>query len=227
MKRQFQAAMARMLTTLEQKVDPRHTALLVVNMQNDFCCQGGSADKEGRNLAPVQSMIPNLIAFIGRARQASLPIVYVQSVYAGEKNIYLSDVWLEQMRRAGKGGHVEYPVCQRNSWGADFCPGVKPLPGEAIVTKHRYSGFIDTDLDLILRSKGVRTLIMSGVATNVCVETTARDGFMKDYYIVLLSDCTACQFKEAHDLSLLNIAGRFGEVVESERVVKCWEKRRV
>jgi len=75
-----------------------------------------------------------------------------------------------------------------------------------------------------LRSKGIRTLIMSGVATNVCVETTSRDGFMKDYYIVLLKDCTAGTSEELHNNTLQNISRFFGEVVDSSDIIRCWQK---
>ena len=89
-----------------------------------------------------------------------------------------------------------------------------------------YSAFIETDLDLILRSRGIRTLIMSGVATDVCVEMTAKVGFLKDYYIVLLRDLTATVYEESHNHTLRNIDLFYGEVIDSSDVVKCWKKGR-
>jgi len=112
------------------------------------------------------------------------------------------------------------------SWGAEFYEGIKPLPGEIVIDKHHYSAFIETDLDLILRSKGIRTLIMSGVQTDVCVESTARYGFMKDYYLVFLKDCTSTTSEEIHNNTLRSIAMYFGEVVDSRDVIKCWEERK-
>jgi len=96
------------------------------------------------------------------------------------------------------------------------------LPGECIVTKHRYSGFINTDLDLILRAQGIQTLIMTGTATNVCVESTARDGFMLDYYIVFLGDCTGTGDRNLHEATLQNISGAFGVVCNSTDVSAHW-----
>lgn len=226
--KRVEAAMARMLSTLEQKVDPAHAAIIVVDMQNDFCAEGGMVHREGRDIKAVQAIVPRLIHLIDRAREVGASIVYIQNVYSSQNNWYLSDVWLEQAKRARKGApYVEYPVCERGSWNGDFYDGFKPLPGEVIVNKHRYSAFADTDLDLVLRSKGIRTLIMTGTATNVCVETTARDGFMKDYYVVFLRDCTATSRGEVmHNNTLNNIASFFGEVADSADVIKCWEKRR-
>jgi len=173
---QLAPALERMLTTLEKKVDPLYSALIVVDVQNDFCANGGVFDREGIDVSLMQAMFPRLISFIDKAREVGLPLIYIQSIYTTESRCYLSDVWLEHWKRMGKGRFTEYPVLEEGSWGADFYAGFKPLPGEVIVKKHRYSAFLDTDLDLILRSKGVRTLIMSGVATNVCVEMTAKIG---------------------------------------------------
>ena len=99
---------------------------------------------------------------------------------------------------------------------------VRPLPGEVIVNKHRYGAFEGTDLDLVLRSRGVRSVIMTGVATNVCVETTARQAFLRDYYVVFTSDCSATFSQAQHDAALYNIDQFFGEVATSEQIMACW-----
>lgn len=215
--------MARMLTTLKQKVDPKHAALIVVDVQNDFCAEGGMFDREGYNVKPVQDMVVRVKKLIEKARAAGVSIVFVKNVYNTENNWYLSDVWLEHCARARGGCYTDYPVCEKDEWNGDFY-GLKPQPGDVIVTKHRYNAFHNTDLDTILRAKGIRTLIMTGVATNVCVETTARDGFIRDYYIVFLKDCTATMSQELHNSALKNISLFFGSVVDSEEVINCWEK---
>ena len=91
------------------------------------------------------------------------------------------------------------------------------------MTKHRYGAFESTDLDLVLRSQGIRTLIMTGVATNVCVETTARQAFLRDYYVVFTSDCTATYDQADHEATLRNIDAYFGEVVAAAQVQACWQ----
>ena len=101
---------------------------------------------------------------------------------------------------------------------------ITPEAEDIILAKHRYSAFIGTPLDGILRANEVKTLILTGVATNVCVESTARDGFMMDYHIVLPSDLTAGVNDHAKEMSLFNIGTFFGEVVLSERIVKAWEE---
>ncbi|MBI4286790.1 MAG: cysteine hydrolase [Chloroflexi bacterium] len=221
----MEAIHKRMLTTLERKTDPAHTALIVVDVQNDFCAKEGGLDRHGRDISLIQAMVPRLVSFIEQARQVGLHIIYTRSVHISSDGNYVSDVYFEQMSRRTKGRYAEHPFCLEGSWGADFYEGIKPLPHEIVVTKHRFSIFMDTDLDLILRSRGIRTLLITGVTTSVCVETAARDGLCHDYYIVLLKDCVAEQSAELHNNSLKIIDLYFGEVVESADVLRCWEKR--
>ncbi len=224
----LRAALERMLTTLDKKVDPSYAALIVIDMQNDFLASGGMFDKLGVDISPMRAIVPALVNLIDRAREVGLPIIHIQAIYASENNWYLSDVYLEQAKRRAniRNMEIDYPVCEKGSWGADFYTGIKPLPVEAVVQKHRWSAFVNTDLDTILRSKGIRTLIMTGVATNICVESTVRDGFMKDYYIVFVKDCIAAYSEELHNNTLTNIALFFGEVVDSSDVIRCWAKSR-
>jgi len=101
---------------------------------------------------------------------------------------------------------------------------VRPAPQDVIVTKHRFGAFENTDLELVLRSRGIRTVIMTGVATNVCVETTARQAFLKDYYVVFTRDCTATYTQAEHDTTLVNIDNYFGQVATSDDVIACWQQ---
>jgi ureidoacrylate peracid hydrolase len=212
-----------LLATLEAKLDPRHTALVVVDVQNDFCAPGGMIDAEGIDVSSAQAMAERLPRLIQAARDAGVLVVFVRNVYSSEGNTYLSDSWLEQAARRGRASYTRRDVCAEDSWAGDFYGDVRPLPGEAIVTKHRYCAFQDTDLDTILRANGIRTLVMSGVASNVCVETTARSGFVRDYYIVYLSDGTSAYVAEQHEAALRVIDLFFGQVAAIDDVIGAWE----
>ncbi len=211
-----------MLDSLPKKVDPKDAALLVVDVQNDFAADEGMMGQEGADLSMCQAMVPRLQQLIDDAREAGVPVIFIRNVYNTKENWYLSDVWLEQAARARKGSYVIHSVCAPDSWEGDFYK-VRPTEKDVIVTKHRFSAFQDTDLDLILRSRGIRTLIMTGISTNVCVESTTRDGFFRDYYIVFTSDCTATYSQQDHEATLKNIRRYFGEVVTAGDVVACWK----
>ncbi|MGH2788753.1 MAG: cysteine hydrolase family protein [Actinomycetota bacterium] len=212
------------LRGLERKADPSHAALIVIDMQNDFCAEGGMMHNEGRNLSQVQEMAGRLTNLIDAARDAGVFVVFVRNTYSTPDNWYLSDAWLEQAERRRAGSYTERPVCAPGSWNFDFYGAVRPLESEPIVTKHRFSAFHNTDLDTILRSRQIRTVVATGVATNVCVETTVRDAFIRDYYVLVVEDATATYSPEEHRASLATIDRYFGEVVTSDQVVKIWSR---
>lgn len=203
------------LSTLEQKIDPRHTAVVVIDVQNDFCHDEGYLHKLGLDISSTQAMLPALETFIAAARKTNVRVVFVQGIY---NNQYLSGPFIDKDRKGG----LMVERCVEGSWGADFCK-VTPLPFEPVVKKHRYSAFIRTNLDQLLKEANIKTLILAGVTTNVCVESTARDGFMHDYYIVFLSDCTATYNREVHESTLKNIDRHFGLITDSTAIVRCWE----
>ncbi len=206
-----------MLRTLEEKAEPGVAALVVVDVQNDFCDDEGAFARIGRDVSVLQSMVPRLQRLIDSARQAGVLVIFAQYCHNERTE---SEVHLEQRGR-GRSGE---PICTEGTRGADFYL-LSPKPDEPIVKKHRYSAFIGTDLDVILRSCGVRSLIMTGIATNGCVEATARDGFMHDYYIVLVDDCCACYSSELHAATLSNIRDAYGIVTTSDELASVWDRR--
>jgi len=193
---------------MAKQLRPGKTALIVVDVQNDFCHNQGIFGKRNFNLSYVEKAVNNILHFMDQCRQYSLPIVFVRTLHSSWTD---SESWIGRMEGAAR----EMPICRPESWGAEFYK-VKPLAGDFIVTKHRFSGFVGTDLDLVLRSKGMETLLMTGVATNVCVETTARDGFNRDYRIILVEDCCAAFSEEEHASTITNMSKYFGIVMNSE-----------
>lgn len=218
-----------MLTTLEEKVDPRNAALLVIDMQNDYCSSSGAFASVGYDPSMIREMTPRLVRLVSEARQSGVPVVFTRSLYNSKENWYLSEVWLEHKARRQKGIYVSTPALREGTWGAEFIDDLKPLQEELVVTKHRYNAFYGTDLEIALRARGIKSLVISGVSTNVCVESTARDAFFRDFYVVFTSDCTATNNGgvEAHGATLKNIDRSFGIVVTSGQVIDCWKKQTV
>ncbi|MGD9765611.1 MAG: cysteine hydrolase family protein [Candidatus Binatia bacterium] len=210
------------LRTLAEKVDPAHAALVVIDYQNEFCDRHGQLACEGFDVADAQALAGRLPALLAAARRAGALVVFVRNEYSSEKNLYLSDAFLEQASRTRAGSYTARPVCRAGTWEADFYGGVRPEPHEAVVTKHRFNAFFNTDLDTILRAHGVRTIVFTGIASNVCVETTAREAFMRDYYVVFTSDGTAAYSRQDHEATLRNIDRFFGQVVSVADVQSVW-----
>jgi ureidoacrylate peracid hydrolase len=202
------------LKTAEERWDPRWACLLVVDVQNDFCSPKGSCGKRGENVKAAQEMVPRLVRLIEEARRVALPIVYIQTTHS-EWTDTPSQVYRKAQQKTMN-------TCREGSWGAEFYERIVPLPQERIVIKHRYSAFINTDLNTVLRARGVESVLVTGVATNVCVETTARDAYMFDYYVTLVEDCSAAYSEVAHARSIENIGKHFGLVASSREIVKTW-----
>lgn len=203
------------LRTLSEQADPKVAALLVVDMQNDFCHPQGVSGKRGRQQTMTIEMAPRLEAFIKACRGVGMPVIFVKTIHYPWTD---SPSWVRRLDRDGGDS-----VCRPGTWGAEFYARIQPEEGEIIITKHRYSAFLETNLDLVLRSRGIRSLLISGVGTNVCVESTLRDGYMRDYYIVLLEDCVGATDLELHEATLKNVRLHFGAVSNSNEVRKLWK----
>jgi len=196
---------------LKMKVDPKHTAFLIVDMQRDFCCAGGALDRLGFDIEAPNRLAETLSAFLIHVRRVLTFIVHIKMTRVAELR---SPAMVEQYGRAG----LERP---HDPWFSEFYK-VVPLENEIVIPKYRYSGFVSTYLDRYLRANQVKTLVVSGVATNVCVESTIRDGFMRDYAIVVPRDMTEGTTPEAKEWSLKTIDTFFGEVVDSGDLLRCW-----
>ncbi len=205
-----------LLLTLEQKADPAHAALVLVDVQNDFLADGGFFHKVGVDVAPMREALAPLPRLLEQARQAGLLVVFVQAIYDAE---YLSGAMLERNRRRG----LEIPRCLSGSWGAEFWT-VRPRAGEPIVIKHRYSAFANTALHALLQQRGVRSLLLTGATTDVCVESTARDGYFLDYYVTMVADCCAAATARWHQDALEGCARDFGTVASAAEIVAAWER---
>ncbi|MCL5958527.1 MAG: cysteine hydrolase [Chloroflexi bacterium] len=203
---------------LEQKVRPEHTALIVVDVQNDFCHSDGAGGRRGKDMRPIQAMVPRLVDFIAKARENGVPIIFIRTSHGAWTD---SEVWRE---RAKDVSIQEIPICAGESWGTEFYL-VEPRPEDKIVWKHRYSAFYCTDLDVVLRARGIKTVLTTGVTTNTCVETTSRDAFQRDYYVVLVENCCGTSNPEDHQATLRNIGNNFGVVATADEVVEAWGKR--
>jgi ureidoacrylate peracid hydrolase len=210
------------LRTLEEKLRPEHAALVIIDVLNDFCAPDGAMAREGLDVQASKEMAERLPALIDAAREAGVLVVFVRNVYSTEANWYLSDVWLEQAARRREGSYTERPVCAPGSAGADFYGEVRPRAEDPVVIKHRFDAFLNTDLETVLRANGIRTVVPTGVATNVCVETTTRQAFLRDYYVVLPGDGCATFSDHEHETSLATIDKYFGQVSEIAEVVEVW-----
>lgn len=203
-----------LLQTFEARIDPDHSAVVVIDMQNDFCSKDGFIEKAlGRDGAACRAVAAPVMDLVGMARAAGVPVYWVRAIYDPEK---LPEGILVKRRQ-----RTDLPCCGTGSWGAEFYE-VLPLPSEHIIDKHSYSAFIGTNLEVRLRDRGIRTLIFAGVQSNVCVETSLRDAVCMGYYAVLAADCVASYALPLHEAMIRNVESLFGDVVRRETIASAW-----
>jgi nicotinamidase-related amidase len=216
----------RVLETLAEQAAPNHTALVIVDVQNDFIHpEGFMARRRLAGFADTTSMvapaIERLEVLLAGARRAQVLSVFVQML--GDPK-YQSPAAIAQQRRIQAGAPGGCVL--EGTWGADFCDPIRPdgRSREVTVQKYRYSGFWGTNLDLVLRSQGIQTVVMTGAATSGCVESTARDASFNDYYVVTAADCCADYDRDRHEHALRKLDLSFGYVVPSADILAVWEQ---
>ncbi len=195
-------------------------ALLVVDMQNGFLDDAGSMATIGLPVAELQRAIAGTNTMIVAAREAGVPVIYTRYVYMPD----YSD--------GGIVPNLLVPAIKENnalaqgSWDAEILAELAPRPGDVIIDKSRPSAFYGTQLEPVLTSLDIRNLVITGVTTNVCVETTARDAGQRDYHVHVLSDATAEFEQGRHDHALGVIAFMFGWVNTVDDVLVAWDVTR-
>ena len=209
-------------TTLEELVDPAHTALLVVDMQRDFCTAGGAFDKLGVDISMYPPMVPRLKRLVDGARTAGVPVIYIQmTVLPNRASDSPAQIRFNLRLHLSTNGGEPLDYTSDGSEGQQIIPELDVLDGDVIVKKYRSSGFWGTNLDMLLRANAIKTVVVSGCTTEGCVESTARDAMFNDYYVVIPEDCVASDDRAQHDASLFLMRHRF-DLTTAEEILAVW-----
>jgi len=199
---------------MKEYLDPKHAALIVVGLQNDFFHKQGNAVK-GEDPAAIlsrQAIVPKIEQLIYRARAQGIPVIFTRMTIDRKT---LS----EPMRVKGEG----LKNARKGTWGSEYFR-LSPQEGDLEVENHRYSAFVGTNLDLILRSLNCKSVLLAGVRTDICVDCTAKEAFMKDYHVAIVGDCCSGSSPEAHEAALQQFDRYFGMVTDSNGLFAYWEQ---
>jgi ureidoacrylate peracid hydrolase len=212
-------------------IDPERTAVLVVDMQNDFGAVGGMLHRAGIDISGITAAVSATRGLLSAAREAGIPVVYLRMEHEPD----LSDIgpadgphWIKHSGD-GVGDTVTAPdgsrsrILIRGTWNSEILEELAPEPGDRVVSKHRYSGFFETELEDVLQELGAKHLLVTGATTSVCVESTVRDAMFRNYRCIVLEDCTAEPIgaglsRSNKEASLLVIETRFGWVSSASAV---------
>lgn len=207
-------------------VDLRRTAAIVVDMQNAFVSKGGMFDEAGYDITGAPAALARNAELLPALRAAGVRVVYLKMSYSPDYSDaggphspnWHKELGLTLMKERPElwGKYVT-----AGGWDEEICDEIRPCPGDVVIRKQRYSGFAGTNLDLVLRTFGIRYCLYTGVATNVCVETTLRDGFLLDYWPILVADACNNSGPEHNRLATeWNVEHAFGWVTTTADVLQ-------
>ena len=206
-------------------IDFSKTGILVVDMQNAFVSRGGYFDAVGYDISATQGIVLPCQKIIFAAREKGVKIIYLQMGWSQD----LSDKGPQESPSVHKSKVL--PLLTRRpelrdklyiygTWGAEIIEELKPQQGDIIIRKQRYDGFIGTNLDLVLRTLGIKYLLFIGTATNICVESTLRHAFFLDYFPILVSDAVSQKGSDiTQQATILNVQSTFGWVTTSNNLL--------
>ncbi|MEM1586241.1 MAG: cysteine hydrolase [Candidatus Bathyarchaeia archaeon] len=207
-------------------IDPSRSAVIVVDMQNTFLSPGGMFDLIGFNISRLRRIINPIKNVLDNSRKHGLKIIYLRHVYSqdlsdsggSESPNYWKEYSLILLREKP---NLKDRLLIRGTWGAEIIEEVRPLPEEPVIDKQRYSGFVNTKLEEMLRGQNIKYLFFVGIALNVCVESTVRDAFFRDFWPIVISDCCeAIGPKGVKKATLWNISQIFGWTITLKKYIQ-------
>jgi len=212
-------------TDLGELVDPGHTALLLIDMQHDFVDPHGLFGGLGIDLSMYEATRPRLAFLLAAAREHGVLVVHVQNTaLPGRRSDSPAQLRFNmRMHEAAQQPGTPLAYTVPGTPGHEFVPDLAPQPGEVVVPKFRSSGFWGTNLEQVLRSNGIKTVVVGGCTTEGCVESTARDAMFTDHYVVIADDCVGSDDKAQHEASMFLMRHRF-DLAGADAIASVWSR---
>jgi len=200
----------------EIEVNPKDTAILVIDLQKGFVNEGAFCE-----VPAARKMLPRLQRLIDVCKKQSIPVIYTRMSHQFIRSTVYPDLWPSHFHADGS------PILVPGSKEFELIEELKVEEGDILLDKDRYSAFFGTPLDLILKERGVKTLIVTGLASNVCCESTVREAFFLNYRVIFVDDLNVTLNDEMHRWAVENIRLVFGYVLSSDELIAKLQKARI
>jgi nicotinamidase-related amidase len=198
--------------------DEAHTAVLVIDVQNDFVADEGRVGRDGVDMQPLQQAVHGINRLIAAARKSGVPVFYIVVEHGGDV-----DELPYQARYERRGMTPDDTICQTGTWGAQLYDGLlQPEKGEPRLVKHGYDAFQNPELESALRKSGIRTVIVTGVVTELCVRATVASAFERGFFPLVPREATGSTEPEPAHAAIESIERWYGEVVSLDEVTRAW-----
>jgi ureidoacrylate peracid hydrolase len=204
------------VSDLKDWLAPDRTALLLIDMQVDFADSQGGLGQDGKDMAAPQAAVGHAERLAETARKAGVACVFVRLITRPEDETSFLKEWKQRRNADGP------PLCREGTRGAEFA-GPQPQAGELVFSKKRYNAFLGTGLDMALRGQGIDTLVVAGLTTECCIDSSARAAFERDYHVFVVKDATACHEPGLHQAALKALALNCATILSADEILTAWK----
>ena len=204
--------------SLRKWLAPSRAALLIIDMQVDFAAPNGAAGAAGHNLSAVPAALANAERLAEVARSSSVPVIFVRLETRPDCD---SPIWAERAERRGESPEKALALCRAGTRGAELMLQ-RDAASDRVIVKRRYSAFFGTSLEMMLKEEGRDTLVVCGLTTECCVDTTVRDAFHRDFHVFLARDACASYDSALHEAALRSLDLNFAILLRTDEAVAAW-----
>lgn len=202
--------------TLKDWITPSRTALLLIDMQADFARPDGGLGHDGMDMTAPLAAVKQAEILTAAARKAGVACIFVRLITREQDETQFLREW--KTRRGSDGP----PLCREGTPGAAFV-GPQPGPRELVFSKKRYDAFVGTGLDAALRGQGIDTLVVAGLTTECCIDSSVREAFERDYHVFVVQDATACYQPALHEAALRALKLNCATLASTAEIAAAWE----
>jgi ureidoacrylate peracid hydrolase len=209
---------------MQIRLNPTSSVLLIIDMQNGYCDENGAMSKRGMNVEPCKAIVPNISRIASLCRMKGIPVIYTKQEHIlGDAEFVKKHYRFEPIKGSHLYGRLMgKPIPLKGTWDAEIVKSLQPESVDTVIPKQKFSAFFGTNLEVLLKMKEIDTLILTGVNSNVCIESTARDAYFREYNVIVVKECIAApkEMEDLHLATIRNVEKYLGWVISMDELLR-------